>query len=194
MVRFHPRLPTFRSYRARRACQLSVEGSSHCIHCPRSPVTLPDGSTKSVPRATTVGDIAASISPRLAQAAYAGMVNGRVVDLTYPLQEDANGPHPHVEGSGGADGVSPQHGASAGRRRDAALSRACSAASGRRPTKASSTTSSSRSRSCRRISTRIEKTDARDRRRRSRLRAPDVAARGGDRVLRRSAASRSRCS
>jgi threonyl-tRNA synthetase len=52
-------------------------------------ITLPDGSTKSVPRATTVGDIAASISPRLAQAAYAGMVNDRVVDLTHPLQEDA---------------------------------------------------------------------------------------------------------
>ncbi len=52
-------------------------------------ITLPDGSTRSVPSATTVGDIAASISPRLAQAAYAGMVNDRVVDLTYPLQEDA---------------------------------------------------------------------------------------------------------
>ena len=52
-------------------------------------VTLPDGSTKSVPSATTVGEIAASISPRLAQAAYAGMVNGRPVDLTYPLHEDA---------------------------------------------------------------------------------------------------------
>jgi len=51
-------------------------------------VTLPDGSTRSVARATTVGEIAASISPRLAQAAYAGMVNDRVVDLTYPLQED----------------------------------------------------------------------------------------------------------
>ena len=52
-------------------------------------VTLPDGSTRSVARATTVGEIAASISPRLAQAAYAGMVNERVVDLTYPLQEDS---------------------------------------------------------------------------------------------------------
>jgi threonyl-tRNA synthetase len=52
-------------------------------------VTLPDGSTKSVPRATTVGEIAAGISPRLAQAAYAGIVDDRVVDLTYPLQEDA---------------------------------------------------------------------------------------------------------
>jgi len=43
---------------------------------------------RSVARGTTVGEIAASISPRLAQAAYAGMVNDRVVDLTYPLQED----------------------------------------------------------------------------------------------------------
>ena len=52
-------------------------------------ITLPDGSTKSVSGGTTVGDIAASISPRLAQAAYAGMVNDRPVDLTYPIQEDA---------------------------------------------------------------------------------------------------------
>ncbi len=52
-------------------------------------VTLPDGSTRSVPQATTVGEIAASISPRLAQAAYAGMVNDRVVDLAYPLHEDS---------------------------------------------------------------------------------------------------------
>ena len=52
-------------------------------------VTLPDGSTKSVAEATTVGDIAASISPRLAQAAYAGVVNDHLVDLTYPLEEDA---------------------------------------------------------------------------------------------------------
>jgi threonyl-tRNA synthetase len=52
-------------------------------------ITLPDGSTKSVPDATTVGDVAASISPRLADAAYVGMVNDRIVDLTYPLQQDA---------------------------------------------------------------------------------------------------------
>jgi len=56
---------------------------------PRLTITLPDGSTKSVPNTTTVGDIAASISPRLAQAAYAGVVNDRLVDLAYPLQEDA---------------------------------------------------------------------------------------------------------
>jgi threonyl-tRNA synthetase len=52
-------------------------------------VTLPDGSTKSVPPSTTVGDVASGISPRLASAAYAGIVNDRVVDLTYPLREDA---------------------------------------------------------------------------------------------------------
>src|SRR3954469_1748461 len=56
---------------------------------PHVTITLPDGSTKSVPRATTVGDVATSISPRLAQAAYAGVVNGKVVDLTYPLDNDA---------------------------------------------------------------------------------------------------------
>jgi threonyl-tRNA synthetase len=52
-------------------------------------VTLPDGATKIVPSGTTVGEVAASISPRLAQAAYAGVVNDRIVDLTYPLREDA---------------------------------------------------------------------------------------------------------
>src|SRR4030095_16947194 len=57
---------------------------------PQITITLPDGSTKSVPSATTVGEIANGISPRLAQAAYAGMVNGRVVDLTFPIEEDAS--------------------------------------------------------------------------------------------------------
>ena len=52
-------------------------------------ITLPDGSTKSVPQRTTVGDIAASISPRLAQAAFAGKVDDRLVDLSYPIAEDA---------------------------------------------------------------------------------------------------------
>ena len=56
---------------------------------PHLTITLPDGSTRSVPSATTVGEIAASISPRLAQAAYAGVVNDQLVDLTFPLNEDA---------------------------------------------------------------------------------------------------------
>jgi threonyl-tRNA synthetase len=53
-------------------------------------VTLPDGSTKLVPSATTVGEIAAGISPRLAQAAYAAVVDDRVVDLAFPLEADAS--------------------------------------------------------------------------------------------------------
>jgi threonyl-tRNA synthetase len=56
---------------------------------PQITITLPDGSTRSVPRSTTVAEVAVGISPRLAQAAYAGMVNDRVVDLTHPLQGDA---------------------------------------------------------------------------------------------------------
>ena len=52
-------------------------------------VTLPDGSSRRVPPGTTPADVAASISPRLAKAALAAMVDERLVDLTYPLQHDA---------------------------------------------------------------------------------------------------------
>src|SRR5262245_22024598 len=52
-------------------------------------VTLPDGSSRSVPAGTPVRDVAAAISPGLAKAALAGMVDGRMVDLSYPLQQDA---------------------------------------------------------------------------------------------------------
>src|ERR1700752_2762907 len=52
-------------------------------------VTLPDGSSRSVPAGTSVKDIAESISPRLAQAALAGVVDGKLVDLVYPLKGDA---------------------------------------------------------------------------------------------------------
>jgi threonyl-tRNA synthetase len=45
-------------------------------------VTLPDGSLKPVPGGATVADIAASIGPRLAAAAIAGRVDGRLVDTT----------------------------------------------------------------------------------------------------------------
>src|SRR6185436_6043091 len=53
-------------------------------------VTLPDGSSRSVPAGTSVKDIAQSISPRLAQAALAGVVDGKLVDLVYPLKGDAS--------------------------------------------------------------------------------------------------------
>jgi threonyl-tRNA synthetase len=53
-------------------------------------VTLPDGSSRPVPAGTRVRDIAESISPRLAKAALAGIVDGRLVDLTYPIDRDAS--------------------------------------------------------------------------------------------------------
>jgi threonyl-tRNA synthetase len=52
-------------------------------------VTLPDGSSRSVPSGTTVGDLATSISPGLANAALAGKVGDRLVDLSFPLTADA---------------------------------------------------------------------------------------------------------
>ncbi|HEX2311550.1 MAG TPA: threonine--tRNA ligase, partial [Vicinamibacterales bacterium] len=50
--------------------------------------TLPDGSGRSVPAGTPVGDVAAAISPRLAAAALAASVDGRLVDLSCPLTAD----------------------------------------------------------------------------------------------------------
>jgi threonyl-tRNA synthetase len=52
-------------------------------------VTLPDGSNRSVPSGTTVGDLAAQISPGLAKAALAGRVGDRLVDLSFPLTTGA---------------------------------------------------------------------------------------------------------
>jgi threonyl-tRNA synthetase len=52
-------------------------------------VTLPDGTTKQVPRGTTLRAIAESIGPRLAQAALAGKIDGQVVDLSRPVDRDA---------------------------------------------------------------------------------------------------------
>ena len=52
-------------------------------------VTLPDGSTRSVAPGTPVRDVAAEVSPRLAKAALAARVDDQVVDLSYPLTQDA---------------------------------------------------------------------------------------------------------
>jgi len=52
-------------------------------------VTLPDGSSRRVPAGTTPGEVAAAISPRLAKAALAAEVDGRLVDLRYPIDRDA---------------------------------------------------------------------------------------------------------
>src|SRR3954471_6017392 len=52
-------------------------------------VTLPDGSSRSVAAGTPVRDVADGISPRLAKAALAATVDGRLVDLAFPLTGDA---------------------------------------------------------------------------------------------------------
>jgi len=52
-------------------------------------VTLPDGSVRHVSAGSTPADVAAAISPRLAKAAIAAIVDGKPTDLTLPLQHDA---------------------------------------------------------------------------------------------------------
>jgi threonyl-tRNA synthetase len=53
-------------------------------------ITLPDGSRREVSVGTSVLDVAAGISPRLAKAAIAGMVDGRLVDLSFQLTTEAS--------------------------------------------------------------------------------------------------------
>jgi threonyl-tRNA synthetase len=52
-------------------------------------ITLPDGSTRQVPPGTPVRQIAQDISPRLADAALAAKVDDRLVDLAFPLNDNA---------------------------------------------------------------------------------------------------------
>src|SRR5512138_1170140 len=51
-------------------------------------ITLPDGSVKQIPDNSSVLDLANSIGKRLAQAAVAAKVDGKVVDLATPLSGD----------------------------------------------------------------------------------------------------------
>ena len=52
-------------------------------------VTLPDGSTRAASAGAAVSTVADGISPRLARQALAAIVDGRMVDLSYPLDGDA---------------------------------------------------------------------------------------------------------
>src|SRR5262245_4694119 len=52
-------------------------------------VTLPDGSQREVPSGSSLLSLANGLSPRLAKSALVGLVDGRLVDLTYPLTADA---------------------------------------------------------------------------------------------------------
>jgi threonyl-tRNA synthetase len=52
-------------------------------------VTLPDGSSRRVPAGATAADVAAQISPSLARAALAAVVDDRLVDLSFRLERDS---------------------------------------------------------------------------------------------------------
>ena len=52
-------------------------------------VTLPDGSSRSVPAGVPVAEVARHLSPRLAKQALAAFVNERMVDLAFRLDADA---------------------------------------------------------------------------------------------------------
>lgn len=53
-------------------------------------ITLPDGSQKQFNHPVTVADVASSIGQGLAKAAIAGKVDGKLVDTTYQIENDAS--------------------------------------------------------------------------------------------------------
>ena len=53
-------------------------------------IALPDGSSREMPRGTTPADVAAAIGPGLAKAALAARVDGELVDITRPLEQDVS--------------------------------------------------------------------------------------------------------
>src|SRR5215471_5057814 len=62
----------------------ALQGRVHSIT-----ITLPDGSTRSVPAGTALRTIAEGIGPRLAKDALAGKIDGKVVDLSARVESDA---------------------------------------------------------------------------------------------------------
>jgi threonyl-tRNA synthetase len=52
-------------------------------------ITLPDGSTREVPKGTTPAQIAEQIGPRLAKAAFVARVDDELVDLAKPLEQNS---------------------------------------------------------------------------------------------------------
>ncbi len=51
-------------------------------------ISLPDGTSREYPKGATVLDVARSIGPRLADAALVGKVNGNLVELKRPIEND----------------------------------------------------------------------------------------------------------
>src|ERR1043166_10309462 len=62
---------------------------AHVTSMSQVTITLPDGASRAVSAGTPVRDVAAEISPGLAKAAYAAVVDGKLVDLSYPLAKDS---------------------------------------------------------------------------------------------------------
>ncbi len=56
----------------------------------RIQVTLPDGSVLDMESGSSVGEVAQAIGPGLAKAALAAEVDGEIVDLFYPLEQDVS--------------------------------------------------------------------------------------------------------
>ena len=52
-------------------------------------ITLPDGSQRTYAGPVTVAQVAADIGPGLAKAALAGKVNGKLVDTSFAIEQDA---------------------------------------------------------------------------------------------------------
>jgi len=52
-------------------------------------ITLPDGSSRQFDRTVTAAQVAASIGPGLAKAALGAKIDGRLVDLSQPIERDA---------------------------------------------------------------------------------------------------------
>ena len=77
-------------------------------------LTLPDGSVRKVSAGTTGADLAMSISPRLAKAALAVVVDDRLTDLTRPFEADARVRIITERDPEALAPLSPQHGAPAG--------------------------------------------------------------------------------
>ncbi|MGO1881602.1 MAG: TGS domain-containing protein, partial [Staphylococcus equorum] len=53
-------------------------------------IKFPDGNSKVFDKGTTTEDIAHSISPGLRKKAVAGKLNGQLIDLTRPIDEDGS--------------------------------------------------------------------------------------------------------
>ena len=180
MVRLHSRLPSVDRPDAA-GCSPRCFVSARQQSMANVTVTLPDGSSRSVPAGTAVHELAGAISPRLGRTALAAWVDDRLVDLGHRLDRDARlRVLTPTTAQQALHAVSALDGAPAGGRRDVALPRRRSAASAPRPTRASSTTSSSSGRSCPRTSSASRPRCASWRSADLPYRAADVEPRRGD--------------